>query len=66
MKSTIRHYGARVVLTVGLAAGVWGLAATSHGAETGPPAIPATAVAGHALVVAQAPPPAMFPRESEP
>ncbi|MGD9739781.1 MAG: c-type cytochrome [Bauldia sp.] len=48
------------MLTVGLAAGVWSLAASSPGAETAPLAgLPAVGtVAPHGVLLAQAPPPA--------
>lgn len=50
MTPTIRHHATRVVLTLGLGAGVWGVAATTPGAQPVPPAAPDAAFA--ALVAA--------------
>lgn len=59
MYSPHRHRSARVVLTLGVAAGAWSLAASTPGAETAPLAGPATAAAGtHGIQLAQATPPA--------
>ncbi len=57
MNPTIRHHAARIVLTVGVAAGAWSLAVSTPGAETVPLAGPATAGA-HGIQLAQATPPA--------
>src|SRR5688572_20924120 len=43
MKPTIRHHASRVVLTLGLGAGAWSLAASTPGAQPVPPAAPAPA-----------------------
>ena len=56
MKPTIRHHASRVVLTLGLGAGAWGLAASTPGAQPAPPAgpAPAAAVSAFAAMVAAA------------
>lgn len=60
MNPMIRRRAARVVLTLGVAAGGWSLAASTTGAETAGPAGAANAAPGqHAIVLAQAVVPAV-------